>query len=156
MASLAVGTNWRSLLLIHECRNECKARQNNCFQFHTAEKIGLVGQENILSLTKFLKPTGKAGAKFGRLGQETCWTGVVTACNSVYDWLTVSRSMKEVKFAINVYDSGMTADLTFNFFAEALKNILSRPIGTGWATVCLGTGTKQLFWFSLNKLRICT
>ena len=32
--------------------------------------------------------------------------------------------MKEVKFAINVYDSEMAVPTGFNFLAEALKNVM--------------------------------
>ena len=57
----------------------------------------------------------------------------------------------EVKFAINVFDSGMTVDwLQTIFFAEALKNVLSQQTGAGWATVSQGTGTKQLSLSSLT------
>ena len=40
-------------------------------------------------------------------------------------------------------------DKTFNIIVEALKNVLSRQIDAGWATVPRGTGTKQLSLSSL-------
>ena len=59
--------------------------------------------------------------------------------------------MKEVKFAVNVYDSGMT----LNFLAEALKNGIELVNWRGLCNSLLGKRNQAIILSSLSSLTRC-